>query len=512
MAFAQDVTLTSRDGSVEIVGNLLGFDGEFYRVQTDFGDLTLDGTGVLCAGPGCPDLESYVARLQISGAATAGDVLMPALVEGFGLRYGYSVGREDIEQGVVRYTLTHAEQGRLAGEFVIRSGTTNEGFADLLADHADIVMALREVRTNENALAQEAGLGDLRRRGRSLVVALDALVPVVAPDNPVARISVPDLARVFAGEVVNWRDLGGPDAPIAVHLRDADSGPGQAAEDLLMQPAKLVASDTATRHRDNAGLIDAVMTDPFAIGLAVASEPGETKPLRLSGACGFTVGATRRAAKTEDYPLTMPVLLYRPGYRLPKLAREFLAYVAGPSAQLVIRRAGFVDQAMERIAIADQGERFANAIGQAGAETSLAELQRMVRVLGPMQRLSPTFRFRAGSTVLDVQSQSNVQLLASALESGEFDGKRVVLIGFSDGAGSAELNRGISLQRAEAVREAIRASVVNGSLERVSLEVASFGEALPMACDDSAWGRQANRRVEVWLREDAAAAEPEDQR
>ena len=37
---AQDVTLTSRDKSVQINGNLLGFDGQFYRVETDYGELT----------------------------------------------------------------------------------------------------------------------------------------------------------------------------------------------------------------------------------------------------------------------------------------------------------------------------------------------------------------------------------------------------------------------------------------------------------------------------------------
>jgi len=43
---AQDVTLTSRDGSVEVSGTLLGFDGEFYRVEPIFGELPADGAGV----------------------------------------------------------------------------------------------------------------------------------------------------------------------------------------------------------------------------------------------------------------------------------------------------------------------------------------------------------------------------------------------------------------------------------------------------------------------------------
>ena len=45
---AEDVTLTSRDGTVTVSGTLLGYDGEFYRVETRFGVLTVDGSGVSC--------------------------------------------------------------------------------------------------------------------------------------------------------------------------------------------------------------------------------------------------------------------------------------------------------------------------------------------------------------------------------------------------------------------------------------------------------------------------------
>ena len=44
------------------------------------------------------------------------------------------------------------------------------------------------------------------------------------------------------------------------------------------------------------------------------------------------------------------------------------------------------------------------------------------------------------------------------------------------------------------------AAAVTANLERVDLGVDAFGEAMPMACDDSDWGRQVNRRVEVWVR------------
>src|SRR6056297_4277676 len=120
-AFAQDVTLKSRDGNVEISGNLLGFDGEFYRVDTVYGELTVDGSGVVCEGPGCPDLEAFVARAVFSGAPIIGRVLLPSLLEAFAIRDGYVLRRHDPEDADLRLTL-HARDadGTLLGDFRFR--------------------------------------------------------------------------------------------------------------------------------------------------------------------------------------------------------------------------------------------------------------------------------------------------------------------------------------------------------------------------------------------------------
>ena len=73
-------------------------------------------------------------------------------------------------------------------------------------------------------------------------------------------------------------------------------------------------------------------------------------------------------------------------------------------------------------------------------------------------------------------------------------------MGFSDGDGPATANRDIALRRAETVKRAVETAAESANFDRIGLEVDAFGEALPMACDDSTWGRQVNRRVEVWVR------------
>ena len=55
----------------------------------------------------------------------------------------------------------------------------------------------------------------------------------------------------------------------------------------------------------------------------------------------------------------------------------------------------------------------------------------------------------------------------------------------------------LSERRARAVRRAVAARLLRTD---IPLRATGFGEVMPMACDDTPWGRQVNRRVEVWLR------------
>ncbi|WP_121630416.1 phosphate ABC transporter substrate-binding/OmpA family protein [Tropicibacter alexandrii] len=496
LAHAQDITLRSQDGGVELTGTLLGFDGQFYRIQTRYGELTVDGSGVSCDGVGCPSLIDYVAELDIVGSATMGRILLPALIEGFARRGNMTATREAEDDTHIQYTLRSGD--KTVGRFYVALTNTDAGFAELIDDRADMVMALREITPEENAAALAAGLGDMTGPHRSRVLALDAMVPIVAPGNPAAKISLAQLSGVLSGRIDNWQALGGPDAPITLHLREQGSGLVQGLEQRLIRPTRGTLTE-ARRHDSNQALSDAVARDPFGLGIASFSEIGNAKPLVIGGTCGFKLSAARRSIKTEDYPLTAPMFLYLPARRLPKLARDFLAYTRSPMAQIVIRRADFVDQAPEETAIDLQGDRLSNAVRVAAAAGGLEQLQDMIGALAGKRRLSLTFRFEAGSSRLDAQSRSNAETLALALESGAYDGRVLTFVGFSDGQGPAPSNLSIARTRAEAVRDAVLAEAQTADLSRITVETRAFGEAMPMACDDSSWGRQVNRRVEIWL-------------
>lgn len=498
-AWADDVTLLSRDGAVEVSGTLLGYDGEFYRVDTAYGILTVDGSGVRCEGPGCPNLGNYVAQFTFAGAQNMGSVLVPALVEGFAISNGYALSREDKAGGEMLYSLFEADGETAVARITIRLSSSAEGFADVVAEQADIVMSLREVTQNERAMTRDAGLGDFSRLRQTRVLALDALVPIVSPGNPIDRISMDDFAAVYAGKYRKWDELGGEPAPITLYLRDPDAGFGYIFDRSVMSAMGERLADTVLFHSTNTGVTKAVAEDPFGIGVASFARPGLTEVLRLSGSCGFEVVATQDSIKAGDYPLTAPMYLYLPERRLPQIARDLIRFMQTEQAQRIIGRIGLVNQSLTTIPLDEQGGRFANAIRAAGPEVDLEELQRMMTLFSKSDRLSLTFRFQGGSTQLDGPSKSNVVLLADAFETGAFDGRKVTFVGFSDGQGQAVLNKGLSQRRAETVKKSVLDAALAFDRSKVEFRTDGFGEALPMACDDSAWGRHINRRVEVWI-------------
>ncbi len=471
--FAGQVVLTTIDGSLRIEGELLSFDGEFFRVETTFGALTLDGGNLRCEGEGCPDGDALVARAVITGPTGMIHNLMPPLLEVFAEREGLAFRSLFLGDDKVAWEFRDEESGALLGAF---QGIVSEGNSVELLKAGDTTIAL----------GRRGAFAPVRQD----VIALDAVVPLVAPDNPRAMVTQAQLSALLSGRTESWRVLGGPDLPVDVHILSG-------TEQLLRRwHSARLASDSV--RLDNAQVLaDAVTRDPAALGIGLFSAIGNTTPLVVGGTCGLAIPATRDTIRSEDYPLTQPLFMQRVGARQPRLVRDFIAYARSEEAQAVIATTGYVDQAIGRIPFDRQGDRIANAVLAAGDDPGrLANVQKMIAALLNRDRLTLSFRFEDGSSDLDAQSASNIDRLADAINEGYFDNKTLYFIGFSDGVGPSEGNQRLSLRRARSVQAAVAAFVGQAP---VVMKVDAFGEILPMACDDTAWGRQVNRRVEVWV-------------
>lgn len=473
-AKAQDVTLASREGGIVLSGTLQGFDGEFYRVDTAYGTLTVDAQGVICEGPACPDLAAPKAVIRIVGDGGPAQALLPPLFRAFAERRGLVFEISEGEHLDAR--ILDPTSGDALAEISFRPLPPAIASAALDAGDADLMLSFRP---------------DPEFIAHSL--AMDPLVVIVAPDNPTPEISTVDLARVLSGEIGNWAAVGGPDMPIVLHALSPDRDMQLALNERIGTPLAVT-----NLHPDQESLARAVALDPWAIGLTGAASILPARRLPLVDSCGFPLLPTPLAVKAEDYPLALPVHLLAPKRRLPLMTREFLDFLRTPLAQGVIAASGYVDRSATRGPMTEDGLRLINAIQGAGEDITLADLKRLVGIMDGADRLSLTFRFEDGSSTLDATSQDNLIDLAQLIASGQFRNEKMVLAGFSDGSGAAEANLALSIERAAKVLQELAAIAPDLDVESLPV-VEGFGEALPMACDETAIGRHLNRRVELWL-------------
>jgi phosphate transport system substrate-binding protein len=475
VAVAQDVTLTAREGGIRLEGTLQSFDGEFYRIDTSYGLLTVDGQGVICTGPGCPDLTAPKAVIRITGAPDAGVALIPPLFRSFAAQRGL-IYQPVFGGGGYAAILADPETGKTLAEISFAPAAPDAALAAMAEGQADLIVAA----------AVPDGVGHQ-------ALAMDALIPIMAADNPTPSMTTRDLAGVLGGEIDNWQDVGGPDMPIALHALNPDLDLQRALSARLGREIK-----ATNLHPDLASLAAAVANDPYALAITGQATQGAAQRLLLTDSCGYALTPTPLSVKADDYPLSLPIFVLTPPRRLPLLTREFLEFLATPAAQATIATAGYVDRGPTAVVMSLDGQRMDTAIKGAGDETTLKDLQDVVQAMTGAARLSLTFRFD-DTGALDANSQQNLTDLGQLLLAGQFANQTLVLAGFSDGQGEAAENLTLSVERAEAVLGALREAapdVPAGALPVVQ----GYGEVLPIACDATTLGRQINRRVELWVR------------
>ncbi len=506
-ADAEEITLQMTGSQVVFKGNLLGFDENSYTVALEnLGTLRLARDRFECVEGACPGgAPSQVAALTsgpdfgIHGSNTIGAQLMPALIEGYAETIGAKVVKrvgEDPEEVQIELL---ASDGKKLSIVDLRSHGSGTSFPSLARGEAQIGMSSRPIKDKELTFMDLAGFLGMSAPGREHILALDGLLVIVSPDNPLGSISGADLAKVFAGEISDWAQLGLAPGGINLYARDNKSGTYDTFNSLVLKPAKRKISPQARRFESNAELSDAVASDPLGIGFTGIAYQRNAKTLAIASGCGIVQKPSTFGVKTEEYPLSRRLFLYTTPNLTAPHGKQLLEFALSEEAQDIIVDVGFIDQTADRLPFSQQGDRLAAALG-AASESFNVDLMRVATAeLSNAERLSTTFRFRSGSSELDNKALQDVRRLARLIERNATRGRQFLLVGFADSAGPFEDNRQLSLSRARTVRSALQA-VSGRGLSQGELQILGFSEIMPVACNDSGRGRALNRRVEVWLR------------
>ena len=493
------VTLKSFDGSTQLRGTLVGFDGSTFTIETVLGTLQIDALKVDCEGEACPQNMLFGAAFGVDGSRTIGAGLMPALIQGYADSMDATMVAEVGQDPATQVLRIVHPNGREMAAIDVRAGGTVEAFQALAERDAAIAMASRRARDRDIDLLRPAGIDDLRDTENEHVLALDGVVAITHPGNPIRSVSVDELALIFSGQLTDWSQLGGSPGPVTAYARDDDSGTIDAFAAQVLAPRGLAMGATVRRLPSDIEVADGVAADPGSIGLAAVAYQRAAKALPIRQACGLLSYPTTFAMKAEEYPLISRLYLYTPPTGMPAHAKQLVDFALSDAAQPLIAETGFVDQRVESRALDQQGARL--VYGVAGEEEFSLDLMReMLRELDDATRLSTTFRFTTGSSELTPKSQLDARKLAEELSRGVYAGRDILLVGFTDSIGKFDLNRWLSVKRAQTVEQELRATLPPGALDQAGLAVVGYGELTPVGCNDTLDGRTANRRVEVWIR------------
>ena len=202
---------------------------------------------------------------------------------------------------------------------------SGSGIKAVQEGRCDIGLSSRSLKDEEKA----AGL-------KETVLAYDGIAVIVSPENPVSDLDIATIAKIYTGEITNWKDVGGADSEIVVIGREAGSGTRDGFE-------SVTGTKDACKYRQEltstGDVITSVAQNPNAIGYAsLASVKDSVKALSVGG-----VVLTEDTVRDGSYAIQRPfVLITREGEALSETAQKFFDYVTSGEAADIIAAAGAV--------------------------------------------------------------------------------------------------------------------------------------------------------------------------
>lgn len=411
----------------------------------------------------------------MQGSNTIGAKLAPTLAKHFLEQRG--VVKVEIKPTAIEneFLISGIESGSQheVGISVAAHGTAT-GFQALASGKADIVMASRPIKAEENNQLSKQ-FGDMQSDTAEHALAIDGLAILINPHNRLSALNREQIARLFSGEIRNWKEIGGADLPVVIYARDDRSGTWETFKELVLGKEHQLDA-TAQRFESSDKLSDDVAANPGAIGFAGLASIRNAKAVAVSEDKIAALMPSKSSVATEDYLLTRRLFLYSPSQKLNAIGREFIEYCLGVSGQKVVPKIGFVSQNIDEI-----------------EQKDVVEAPQIYRdIIDSSHRLSVNFRFKGGASQLDNKALRDIDRLTDFLKLPQNINRSVYLVGFSSVEKNEKRDQVLSRFRALAVRSALMKKGVS------VYAIQGLGAELPVASNGES-AEIKNNRVEIWL-------------
>lgn len=168
------------------------------------------------------------------------------------------------------------------------------------------------------------------------VVAIDGIAVIVNPRNSVDDLTIEQISALYKGEITNWSEVGGADAPIVLIGREAASGTRDGFEAITKTEDLCKYSQELTSAGD---ALQAVASNPDAVGYAsLAAVKDSVKVIGVEG-----VYPSKETVQSGSYKVQRDfVLVTKKNTALSENAQSFFDYATSGAADDLIEKAGAI--------------------------------------------------------------------------------------------------------------------------------------------------------------------------
>jgi phosphate transport system substrate-binding protein len=210
----------------------------------------------------------------------------------------------------------------------VSGGGSGHGIKAVGSGEIDIGAASRDVKSDEMDTYPDI---------KPIAVAMDSIAIVVHPSNPLTDISMEDVAKIYAGEITNFKEIGGPDMQINVYTREEGSGTRGSFEEQVLDKYEVKIFGRASVKPSNGEMRAAVAGNEKGFAyISLGYVDNTVKALNIDG-----VQPTIDNVISGSYKISRKLYLITKG---PPSALEqaFIDFALSPKGQEVVTDGGYI--------------------------------------------------------------------------------------------------------------------------------------------------------------------------
>jgi phosphate transport system substrate-binding protein len=216
----------------------------------------------------------------------------------------------------------------------VTGGGSGVGLAALINGSTDIANSSRPIKPAE----MEKLKARYSTLGVQIPCAKDGLTVFINKTNPVSELTIKQIGKIFSGEITNWKQVGGPDAPIKLYGRESSSGTFEFFKDHVV---KTDFDPSLQSLPGTAAIVNAVKKDKNSIGYGGAAYAEGVKDCKVKkDDKSAGVLPTAATVKNNTYPITRYLYMYLKSKPTGD-TKAFIDWILSAEGQDVIEGVGY---------------------------------------------------------------------------------------------------------------------------------------------------------------------------